>query len=99
VLAEALTEVGLPASLAAAADSDEFDKAIIASHHEAFDEVGLDVGTPVIKIRGKAMFGPVITPIPRGEAAGELWDGVVLVIKADGFFELKRSRDRAPSFD
>jgi hypothetical protein len=99
VLAEALTEVGLPASLGSAADSDEFDKAIIASHLEAFDEVGLDVGTPVIRIRGKAMFGPVITPIPRGEAAGELWDGVVLVTKADGFFELKRSRDRKPAFD
>jgi 2-hydroxychromene-2-carboxylate isomerase len=99
VLTEALAEAGLPATLAAAADSDEFDKAIIASHHEAFDEVGLDVGTPVIRIRGKALFGPVITPIPRGEAAGELWDGVVLVTKADGFFELKRSRDRAPSFD
>jgi predicted DsbA family dithiol-disulfide isomerase len=99
VLAEALEEVGLPASLAAAADSDEFDEAIIASHHEAFDEVGLDVGTPVIRIRGKALFGPVMTPAPRGKAAGELWDGLVLVSKADGFFELKRSRDRRPSFD
>jgi len=99
VLPEALTEVGLPASLANAAGSDEFDKAIIASHNEAFDEVGLDVGTPVIRIRGKALFGPVMTPAPRGEAAGELWDGLVLVSKADGFFELKRSRDRRPSFD
>jgi hypothetical protein len=45
------------------------------------------------------MFGPVITPAPKGEAAGELWDGLALVIKADGFFELKRSRDRKPSFD
>ena len=34
-----------------------------------------------------------------GEAAGELWDGLVLVSKADGFFELKRSRDRRPTFD
>jgi len=99
VLPEALEEVGLPGSLAAAADSDEFDKTIIASHHEAFDEVGLDVGTPVIRIRGKALFGPVMTPAPRGEAAGELWDGLVLVSKADGFFELKRSRDRRPAFD
>jgi hypothetical protein len=99
IIPEALQEAGLPVWLADAAETDEFDAAIKKSHHEAFDEVGLDVGTPVIRIRGKAMFGPVITPIPRGEAAGELWDGVVLVTKADGFFELKRSRDRAPSFD
>jgi hypothetical protein len=99
IMAEALAEVGLPASLASAAESGEFDEAIKKSHHEAFDEVGLDVGTPVIRIRGKALFGPVITPAPKGEAAGELWDGLVLVSKADGFFELKRSRDRRPSFD
>jgi hypothetical protein len=99
VIPEALAEVGLPAPLADAAESTEFDEAIKKSHHEAFDDVGLDVGTPVIRIRGKALFGPVITPAPKGEAAGELWDGLVLVTKADGFFELKRSRDRKPSFD
>jgi protein-disulfide isomerase-like protein with CxxC motif len=99
VLPEALAEVGLPESLAKAAESTEYDETIKASHHEAFDDVGLDVGTPVIRIRGKALFGPVITPAPKGEAAGELWDGLVLVSKADGFFELKRSRDRRPSFE
>ena len=99
VLPEAVAEVGLPASIADAGTSTEFDDAIKKSHHEAFDEVGLDVGTPVLRIRGKALFGPVITPAPRGEAAGELWDGLVLVSKADGFFELKRSRDRRPSFE
>jgi mycothiol-dependent nitroreductase-like protein len=99
VIPEALAEVGLPASLADAAESTDFDEWIKSSHHEAFDEVGIDVGTPVIRIRGKAIFGPVITPAPRGEAAGELWDGLVLVTKADGFFELKRTRDRKPSFD
>jgi hypothetical protein len=99
ILPEALQEAGLPGWLADAAETDEFDAAIKKSHHEAFDEVGLDVGTPVIRIRGKALFGPVITPAPKGEAAGELWDGLVLVSKADGFFELKRSRDRRPAFD
>ena len=94
ILPEALAEVGLPESLASAAESTEYDQIIKDSHHEAFDDVGLDVGTPV-----KALFGPVITPAPKGEAAGELWDGLVLVTKADGFFELKRSRDRKPSFD
>ena len=99
VLPEALAEVGLPASLASAAQSDEFDGEIKRSHHEAFDDVGTDVGTPVIRIRGRAIFGPVITPAPKGEAAGRLWDGLVLVTEADGFFELKRTRDRKPSFD
>jgi hypothetical protein len=96
---EALAEVGLPASLASAAESTEFDDLIKESHNEAFDEVGLDVGTPVLRIRGKALFGPVITPAPKGEAAGRLWDGLTLVAEADGFFELKRSRDRKPSFE
>jgi protein-disulfide isomerase-like protein with CxxC motif len=99
VLKEAATEVGLPASIADAVTSTEFDDVIKASHHEAFDEVGLDVGTPVVRIRGKALFGPVITPAPKGEAAGRLWDGLSLVSEADGFFELKRTRDRKPSFE
>ena len=99
VVAEALTEVGLPLSLAEAADTTEFDDAIRASHDEAFDQVGLDVGTPVIRVRGNAFFGPVVTPAPKGEAAGRLWDGFVLVTETDGFFEIKRTRDRRPAFD
>jgi 2-hydroxychromene-2-carboxylate isomerase len=96
---DALAEVGLPASLAAAAGRDELDQLIKDSHNEAFDQVGIDVGTPVIRIAGNTIFGPVITPAPRGEAAGKLYDGVALVTATDGFFELKRSRDRKPSFD
>jgi mycothiol-dependent nitroreductase-like protein len=99
VIPDALAEFGLPASPAGAAESDEFDQLIKDSHNEAFDEVGIDVGTPVIRIAGNTIFGPVITPIPRGEAAGKLWDGVALVTATDGFFELKRTRDRKPSFD
>ncbi|GAA2718488.1 MULTISPECIES: disulfide bond formation protein DsbA [Streptomyces] len=99
VVTEALAETGLPASLAAAAMSTEFDQLIKDSHHEAFDEVGLDVGTPVLRISGTTLFGPVVTPAPRGEAAGRLWDGLVMVAGTDGFFELKRSRDRKATFE
>ena len=99
VITEALAEAGLPESLAKAATSTEFDEAIKRSHHEAFDDVGLDVGTPVIRIDGHTIFGPVVTPAPKGEAAGRLWDGLVLVTGTDGFFELKRTRDRKPSFE
>ncbi|WP_433208691.1 DsbA family protein [Nocardia sp. CA-107356] len=99
VITEALHEAGLPASLASAATSTEFDQLIKNSHHDAFDQVGLDVGTPVLRISGTTLFGPVITPAPRGEAAGQLWDGLVMIASTDGFFELKRSRDRKPSFE
>jgi hypothetical protein len=94
----ALAEVGLPADLADAMDSTEFDEAVRASHRDGMDRVGYEVGTPVISVEGASFFGPVVTPIPRGEAAAHLWDGVLLVTKTDGFFELKRTRDRKPAF-
>ncbi len=46
-----------------------------------------------------AFFGPVISPAPRGEHAGRLRDGVLALAGTDGFFELKRARDREPVFD
>jgi hypothetical protein len=98
-LAEAVAEAGLPASILDAAENSDLDEAIIESHNKGMDLVGIDVGTPVISVDGMAFFGPVVTPIPRAEAAGKLWDGVLLVAGTDGFFELKRTRDRSPSFD
>jgi hypothetical protein len=95
----ALADVWLPEDVADAATSTEFDAALKVSHHAGMDQVGFDVGTPVISVDGVAFFGPVVSPIPRAEAAGKLWDGVLLVAGTDGFFELKRSRTRDPIFD
>jgi 2-hydroxychromene-2-carboxylate isomerase len=95
----ALAEVGLPADLADAMDSTDYDEALRASHADGMDRVGYEVGTPVISVDGTSFFGPVMSPIPRGQEAARLWDGVMLVAKTDGFFELKRSRTRDPIFD
>jgi hypothetical protein len=95
----ALAEAGLPADLADAMDSTEYDEAVRASHSDGIDRVGYEVGTPVISVDGASFFGPVVSPIPRGDAAAKLWDGVLLVASTDGFFELKRSRTRDPIFD
>ncbi|WP_433387057.1 DsbA family protein [Micromonospora sp. KLBMP9576] len=100
----ALTDAGLDPALADAAASTGYDEALRASHEAGMRPVGTDVGTPVIHAPGPdggtvAFFGPVVTPAPRGEAAGRLWDGVLLVAGTPGFYELKRSRDLDPSFD
>ena len=95
----ALAEAGLPTDLADAMESTEYDEALRASHTEGIERVGYEVGTPILSMNGTSIFGPVVTPIPRGEAAAKLWDGVNLVTQTDGFFELKRSRTRDPIFD
>jgi 2-hydroxychromene-2-carboxylate isomerase len=98
VITDALKEVDLPADLLRFATSDEVDDDVRASHDRAISLVGEEVGTPVIAMGGSAFFGPVVTPAPRGEAAGRLWDGWVLMAGTPGFFELKRTRTASPDF-
>ena len=98
IIAESLADVGLPASLADAAATDEVDAALRESHAEGIALVGDDVGTPVVAIDGVGFFGPVVTPAPTGDAAGRLFDGLALMTSVPGFYELKRSRTAGPSF-
>ena len=99
VVAESLEEVGLPAELAKAATQKKWDAELRRSHKSGISLVGTDVGTPVIAVGDTAFFGPVVTPAPKGEAAGRLWDGTLLVARTPGFYELKRSRTQGPIFD
>lgn len=99
VIAEALAEVGLPAELAKAATQKKWDAELRRSHKSGISLVGTDVGTPVIAVGDTAFFGPVVTPAPKGEAAGKLWDGTLLVAQTPGFYELKRTRTQGPIFD
>ena len=92
MIAAAVAEAGLEPELVDAMDDSSLDAAVATSHHEGMDQVGDDVGTPTIAIEGTAFFGPVLSAIPRGEDAGQLWDGCLAVAKVPYFYELKRSR-------
>ncbi|MGV9856868.1 mycothiol-dependent nitroreductase Rv2466c family protein [Streptomyces sp. NPDC003442] len=102
----ALGEVGLPADLADAGDTDAYDEALRLSHREGITLVGSEVGSPIIAVPGPhtpsgkvAFFGPVVTPAPKGEEAARLWDGTLAVASIPGFYEIKRSRAVGPLFD
>lgn len=95
-VADALAEAGLDSALIEAWDDESYDDALRASTKAAQDLVGDDVGTPVVALNGVGFFGPVITRVPRGELAGELFDAAITLGNFPHFFELKRSRTEGP---
>ncbi|MDE0975285.1 MAG: disulfide bond formation protein DsbA [Candidatus Nanopelagicales bacterium] len=99
LIVEVLNDLKLPATLMEAAENLELDEKILASHSRGMSLVGEDVGTPIISVNEIAFFGPVISPAPKGEEAGRLFDGILTMASFPGFFELKRTRTVGPIFD
>ena len=96
LIAQALADAALPSEFASVADTTERDADLRAFQQEAIDLVGDDVGTPVVKLGDTAFFGPVITRIPTGEEAGEIFDAALRLAQYPYFFEIKRSRTEHP---
>jgi len=90
-----LAEVGLPASLADAADDDSHDVVIRAETDFAFERAGRDVGTPIITFDpaggGGSFFGPVISSVPDDDQAVAMFDALRVLVGFPTFSEIKRS--------
>ncbi|MGH2817476.1 MAG: DsbA family protein [Actinomycetota bacterium] len=97
VVRRSLEDVGLdPGLVEQALEDDSTMDDVRADHDAAVTEVGA-FGVPTIVLgSGRGLFGPVLATAPAREEAGELWDHVRFLIDADGFYELKRDRDRDP---
>ena len=53
----------------------------------------------MVAFDGVAFFGPVLTRIPRGETAGEIFDASLSLARYPYFYEIKRARTTDPQFD
>ena len=104
LIAEVVAAAGLDASLATAADDESWDVLLREETELSLSRTGRDVGTPILTFapgtdREASLFGPVISSIPRGAAALELWSAVQTLARTPGFAELKRSLRDPLSFD
>lgn len=99
VAEQALAGCGLPAELAAAADDESRDELIRSETQTALERAGDDTGTPVLTFGppdGPSFFGPVISRVPRGPEAVEVWEAVETLARRRWFAELKRSLREPP---
>lgn len=91
-IARALAEAGLGESLYDEALADPTtEHEYLAEHADVVARGAFGVPTLVLD-DAPPIFGPVIEPVPRGEAAGALYDHVAGLARVPTFFELKRNR-------
>ena len=94
VVEAALEEAGLPrALLRQALDDSSTEHEALAEHREAVEKFGA-FGVPWMVLEGQSfgLFGPVLSEVPRGEAALQMWEHVSWLLTQPDFYELKRAR-------
>ena len=79
-----------------AADDHKWDEHVRRSHNAAVGPLGEGVGTPIIRVDGAVIFGPVLQAAPPVGRALKLFDAVTSLIEEPVFCELKRAVRGAP---
>ena len=88
-----LDELGLPADLQDAAEDSSWDADLRTRTTAATAPLADDGGTPILHLGARGFFGPVLTAVPRGDAAVRLWDAVRTLAATAAFSEIKGPRD------
>ncbi|MDA8025021.1 MAG: DsbA family protein [Actinomycetota bacterium] len=97
---EILERIGVDASLASAFTDPSWDAKLKATTEEALSRTGRDVGTPIITFGagGPSLFGPVMSTVPIGDEALEIFKAYKTLASREDFYELKRAVRKAPTF-
>ena len=93
MVAAAVEDAGLPATLMDSYDDESLDAAVEASHEEGQRRVGDEAGSPVVAFGdGPGWFGPIVTEPPTGADSARLYEAMTLLSAVPQFAELKRAR-------
>ncbi len=93
VMVAALEKAGLPADLHERAMGDpSTEEAYKEAHAEAVNRGAFGVPTLFLEGSDIGFFGPVLDPVPTGQAAAELWDYTNWALKQPYLYEFKRER-------
>lgn len=93
VLRRALTRVGLPEQwLKEALQGQELDRELWRLYGDLCSTGAFGVPTLFFGPSRVPYYGPVISRVPEGEEAGDLWDHVAGLARHEYFYELKRPR-------
>lgn len=101
LIAEVLSDLGLDADLASAADDTSLDAGLEDELAAAIDAAGEQIGVPLIVFttadgQRRGYFGPVLNALPSRENGLAIWDAVSGLGPVTEFYELKRTRHGAP---
>ncbi len=94
VVEAALAEAGLDRSLRQQAlDDPTTADDVLAEHNEAVKKYEA-FGVPYLVLDGQSFgfYGPIISEVPRGDAAMELWQHTAWILKQPYLWEFKRDR-------
>ncbi|WP_375488079.1 hypothetical protein [uncultured Mycobacterium sp.] len=78
-------------SVAALSDA-SLDDLVHSSHQAGQDALGETGGSPIVRIAGNTLFGPVLTAMPAGDMFIPLFDAIATLASTEQFAQLQRPR-------